>query len=182
MATLSRALVVLRDLAYICVVMSNTSHPSVTQSSGGNASTVWIRTVPSKSFTDDDVVQAWEKGKQDGVSELIGLAVDQLEKNMKAAFAHTKEVINIMTQFGIEAVGARLRLDTWNRLKVIILVPASSMDSGNIYKLYDEISAIESREQSDRYCITFSLLADGETLNKSRLVSDGYIREFNAEA
>lgn len=101
---------------------------------------------------------------------------------MKAAFAHTKEVINIMAQFGIEAVGARLRLDTWNRLKVIILVPASAMDSENIYKVYDEISAIESREQSDRYCITFSLLADGETLNKSRLVSDGYIREFNAEA
>ena len=101
---------------------------------------------------------------------------------MKAAFAHTKEVINIMAQFGIEAVEARLRLDTWNRLKVIILVPASAMDSENIYKVYDEISAIESREQSDRYCITFSLLADGETLNKSRLVSDGYIREFNAEA
>lgn len=162
--------------------MSNTSHSPMTQSSGANASTVWIRTVPSKSFTDDDVIQAWEKGKQDGVSELIGLAVDQLEKNMKAAFAHTKEVINIMTQFGIDAVGARLRLDTWNRLKVIILVPGSAMDSGNIYKLYDEISAIERREQSERYCITFSLLADGETLNTSRLVSDGYIREFNAEA
>ena len=101
---------------------------------------------------------------------------------MKSAYAHTKEVISIMSQFGIEAASARLRMDTWNRLKVIIIVSPSALDSGNIYKLYDEIAAIERREQSDKYCISFSLLANGETLNSSRLLSDGYIREFSAEA
>jgi hypothetical protein len=146
----------------------------------GSSTTSWIRTTPSSSqFTGDDVIQAWEQGKKDGVDEILRLAVTQLDENVKAAFAHTSELLSIMQNLGVKPSNAWLKISTWNRLHVLVLVDERDMLEGGIYEVYKEIQSIEDRENTGHYSICFSLVGDAPDLNHRLMESDGYTRAIN---
>jgi len=140
----------------------------------------WELTIPRKQhFTSDEVIDAYFKGKDDGLKAGADaertLVLKALQNNMSRAGQDTMKVLAACKAHRLPVDKALLRIDTWHRFSVMVVVDEKAFQSSKMLKVYDVVNALEDSSRTDQYAIRFSFVSGGRELDQKTLQADGYV-------
>jgi len=131
-----------------------------------------------ESFTYDDIIDAYIKGKKEASKENLVLIKEKLKENLKKAGKQTSEVISKLKDKKIEVHAAHLKIYNWNEVEVLFIVPQAHFLDPGFLKAYEIVTELEKQYyEGETYSITFSFVDNSENLDKNKIESDGFILE-----
>lgn len=121
------------------------------------------------------VVDAYLRGKNDGMEQTNKLLKKQLQDNFSKAAQDTSKVVEFLKAKGIESISAHLKV--WSLYDLSILITISELDflKDVFSEVYNFTNHIEQIEKSDLYSISFSFVNKSDQFNTELLRSDGFI-------
>ena len=143
----------------------------------------WSLSVDKNSiFTNDDVIDAYLRGKEDGVKEKEQIFIDKLNENLTKSATHTQRMLSFLRKRKLNPVSAHLKINAYDDFVILITLPEEEFISKDFLVSYDFASTIEEEVQSDKYYNVMFMFADREeddkVFNKNLLVSDGFYMVF----
>ena len=131
-----------------------------------------------ESFTYDDMINAYLKGKEEATKENLAAIKKLLLDNLKKAGEQTSEIITELKNKDIEVRSALLKIHNWNEVEVLLIVPQDNYIDPHFLEAYDLITKFEKEfYEEEIYSITFSFVDDNDYLDKDKIESDGFILE-----
>jgi len=128
-----------------------------------------------KLYSADAVIDAYLRGKSEGLQQHQKVLIQQLEANVKKASAHTSVVVQYIREQGLTALSAYLKLSSFDRMSVLITLSEEDFISDVISDVYNYISSVEETVSEEFYTINFTFAIAGKKFNRGLLESDGYI-------
>lgn len=154
------------------------------------AETGWKQTgrphVNREAYTEDDVITAFQTGDRRGEKRGIEIGKQQafeeqkrqdealLKERVDLTAEQTLEVISEIRNLGSQVVAANLRVNSLNHFDILLVVSSQAYRDKTIYAIYEKIEELEDKFSADDYFISFSLVWDGDSLNSSKVTSQGY--------
>ncbi|WP_432412415.1 hypothetical protein [Rasiella sp. SM2506] len=131
-------------------------------------------------YTNDDVIDAYLRGKADGVKANHNLFVDKLNENIKKSASFTKRMITFLNQIKINPISAHLKINAYNDFVILVTMSEDEFISENFLVSYDFASTIEEEVMSDEYYNVMFMFSDREKegFNTSLLAADGFFLDY----
>jgi len=133
-----------------------------------------------KLYPVDTVIDAYIKGKNDGLEQTVKLMVKQFNNNMNRAAEDTGKVISFMREKKFNPLSAHLRVESFDNFSILITVPESDFISDSFKDIYVFTDNLQKYAAEDLYNLSFSFIDKSESFDNEILISDGYI--FTHEA
>ncbi|EZH75045.1 hypothetical protein ATO12_09975 [Aquimarina atlantica] len=154
---------------------------TTTNTSGLGDSQTWEVSVDKNSiFTNDDVIDAYLKGKKEGIKETKQIFVDKLNENINKSAVYTDKMLSFLKKRKLNPISAHLKIKSFNDFVILITLPEDEFISEDFLVSYDFAATIEEEVTNDKYynlMFLFSDRADGQ-FNTSLLVSDGFFMDY----
>lgn len=128
-----------------------------------------------KLYPVNTVVDAYVKGKSDGMEQTNKLLKKQLQDNFSKAAQDTSKVINFLKAKGIESISAHLKVCSLYDLSILITISDTDFLKDIFSEVYNFTNHIEQIEKSDLYSISFGFINKSDEFNADLLRSDGFI-------
>lgn len=125
-------------------------------------------------YTSNHLIDAYLKGKTDGLNAELKLVFDQLKANIKESTHITSTITKLLRNKGIITESAYLKIINWNDFELLLFVPERNLIGDNGIDIYFEIAEIENNRKTDHFSISVSLSSKNESFSKKDLASDGY--------
>lgn len=143
----------------------------------------WSLSVDKNSiFTNDDVIDAYLKGKEDGVKEKKQIFIDKLNENLTKSATHTERMLSFLRKRKLNPVSAHLKINAYDDFVILITLPENEFISQDSLVSYDFAATIEEEVQADKYYNVMFMFSDreqnDEIFNKNLLVSDGFFMDY----
>ena len=137
----------------------------------------WEFTSPKdKLFSSDHVIEAYLKGKKEGLEQAQKLILEKLVENVNNSGNYTTEIHSHFNKKGFHPVSTFLKIISWDNFKLLITLPENEFISDKIIEIYDFISDYENRVNKELYHLEISLTDINEsTFDKNCLRSDGFV-------
>ncbi|HEY8930132.1 MAG TPA: hypothetical protein VIM55_13115 [Mucilaginibacter sp.] len=134
---------------------------------------------PSQYFEGDAVIEAYFKGKADGISQTEKLSLKQFSDNFNFAKENIIRVLNELEKNEFDPLAAYLKVKSVFSFKVIIVVKEEDFIKQSFLSNYEFLTNFEQEIQTDFFTLKFSFL-DGipDDLDEA-LMSDGYQIKFS---
>ena len=167
------------------------SHSMATTAHTTDKTRNWELTIPRKQhFTSDEVIDAYVKGREAGKADGLKAGMDAqrnlllkaLQENMTLASLDTKKVLAACKSHRVPVEKALMRIDSWHRFSVMVVVDEKTFASAKLLKVYDVVNSLESSSRTEQYAIRFSFVAGGRDLDQKALQADGYVLRLKTEA
>lgn len=146
-----------------------------------NISELW-EVEPSREgkYTENDVIDAYLKGKKTGLESHQRALVKTLNENVDKCGSYTEEVIKYLNGLEITPKDVFLRINKFDLLNVLICVPEKDFLSEKFFAVYDFITGFEDEKNSlnDTFSLEFSFLDFQDNYCMSTINGDGYILRF----
>lgn len=126
-------------------------------------------------FTGDQVIDAYLKGKVDGLKNYKKTMLINLNKNVNECARYTRIVIGHLKERNMEQTSAFLKIDSWNTFRVMIGVKEVDFLNPDFLKVYDYVSALEDKISSETLKVDFSFLDFTDEINEKRLGAAGFL-------
>jgi hypothetical protein len=133
-----------------------------------------------KLYPVDTVIDAYIKGKNDGLEQTVKLMVKQFNNNMNRAAEDTGKVISFMREKKFNPLSAHLRVESFDNFSILITVPENDFISDSFKDIYVFTDNLQKYAAEDLYNLSFSFIDKSESFDNEILISDGYI--FTHEA
>lgn len=147
-----------------------------------NTSLTWEISVDKNSiYTNDDVIDAYLKGKEDGLKESSQIFVDILNENINKSANYTEKMISFLKKRKLNPISAHLKINLFNDFIILITLPEDEFISEDFLVCYDFAATIEEEVTKDKYynvMFMFSDREEEEDFNKNLLVSDGFFMNY----
>lgn len=142
-----------------------------------NVSTKWMRTSPKESaaFTCDNVIDAYQKGKQEQKDLQERLILDKLERNVELTWNYANEIYEHLREQGLNPKNSFLRINNWDSFNILFIIPEEQLLNKKIYDIYDFLSDFEEERRSDLFHFSISLCGYTEEFNDDKVFADGFI-------
>jgi hypothetical protein len=141
----------------------------------------WSTQISEGGFTSDDLINAYIMGVQDHAKQ----AKKDLEKRFTTNLAKAQDIsanfIESMIEKGFEIKYARLRFNTIESFKIILFVSKRLFLSDKILELYNNLSSLLSKNNSEKFHMSFNIMPDDKKLNEKRILSDGFIFTYGKQ-
>lgn len=134
-----------------------------------------LSTTGAKLYSADAVIDAYLKGKKEGLEQTQKAAIQQLESNIRKAATHTLKVFEYLKEQGITPITAYLKLDRFDVMEVMFTLEDEDLLNDKITSVYDYVCSFEEAVSEELYNITFGFVDQGPEFNESLLRSDGYV-------
>lgn len=141
---------------------------------------VWEISVDKNSiFSQDDVINAYLKGKEIGIKENIFL--DKLNENIEKSAKFTKSMLTFLKNNNFNPISAHLKINAFDDFIILITVPEDELIKEEFLITYNFSANIENQVIDDKYFNLMFMFSDREkhTFNKELLVSDGFFMDYN---
>lgn len=137
----------------------------------------WELTSPKdKLFSSDHVIEAYLKGKKEGLEQAQKLILDKLVENVNNSGDYTTEILGHFKKKGFHPVSTFLKIISWDNFKILITLPEKEFISNKIIKIYDFISDYENKVNKELYHLEITLTDINEdTFDTNCLRSDGFV-------
>jgi len=132
------------------------------------------------SFTSNDLICAYMKGREEGVDSLKAGFKKLIMDNMKKAAKNSHEVVKKIRENKFDVITAYLNIHEWNELEVLFVVPEEHYLDSDFIKIYDFVKKYETKLNNENYSITFSFVEKSDTLDKDCILSDGFHHELKS--
>jgi len=135
----------------------------------------WVKSSPSKKyFTSDQVIDAYQTGKKEGLDLTDKLIKDKLSTNIELSGKYTFEIIDKMKEQGLNPTNAYLRINSWSDFDILILLPEEELLNDSIYSFYSFLAEFQEAKSNELFEFVVSFLAKKDGLNEGKLYSDGF--------
>lgn len=131
------------------------------------------------SFSSDDVVDAYIKGKRSVLEQNKKAIYSQLEGNIIKAGNDTELIAKHLSSKGISVTDIYLNPESWNQFVIMIVIPESDFLDDKILSIYDFLSDYEIKVSNDMYNLQFNICGASGSLDISCVESDGFVLKYN---
>jgi len=128
-----------------------------------------------KLFSTDHVIDAYLKGKNEGLEQQQRLIIEKLVSNIDKSGKYTTEVINFLKKKKLKPIAAFLKINSWDDFETLIIVPEKDFLNEKMLEVYKFISNLESRVSEDMYQLEISFCNQDEKIDEDYIRSDGYV-------
>lgn len=136
----------------------------------------WEFTSPKdKLFSSDHVIDAYLKGKSDGLEQQQKLVVEKLISNINKSGKYTNEILSFLKKEKLNPLSAYLRINSWDDFSVLIALPQKEFLDKKILSVYDFISALESKVREDMYNVEVVICDTEDEIDENYVHSDGFV-------
>ena len=144
-------------------------------------SPIWEVSVDKNSiFTNDDIIDAYLKGKKEGVKETNQIFVDKLNENIDKSAVFTDRMLSFLKTKKLNPISAHLKIQSFNDFVILITLPEDQFISEKFLVSYDFAATIEEEVIDDKYYNVMFMFSDREDgdFNTNLLVSDGFFMDY----
>lgn len=128
-----------------------------------------------KLFSSDHVIDAYLKGKNEGLEEAQKLVLEKLVANISKTGKHTTEILSFLKKKKFNPISAFLKINSWDDFTIMIVMPQNEFLDEKIIPVYDFISEFENKVAEDFYHIRFAICDTADKVDESYVRSDGYV-------
>jgi hypothetical protein len=131
-------------------------------------------------FSGDELIEAYLQGCKEGVDQFKKVLLKKLSENLFQAQQLGNAFIHRLNKDGEICIGAHLKYMDIERYKIIFVINADIYYSFELMDpLYELAFSFEAENNSNDFSIEIAFMPQSEHLNNDRLVSDGFIFEYN---
>jgi hypothetical protein len=141
----------------------------------------WTTQISEGGFTSDDLINAYIKGVEDHAKKAKKDLEKRFANNLTYAQNLCADFIESMIEKGFEIKYARLRFNTIESFKIILFVSKRLFLSDKILELYNNLSSLLSKSNSEKFHMSFNIMPDNKKLNEKRILSDGFIFTYGKQ-
>lgn len=135
----------------------------------------WELTSPKdKLFSSDHVIDAYLKGKNDGLEQQQRLIIEKLVSNINKAGKHTTSILSFLRKKKLNPISAYLRLNSWDDFSILIILPQDEFLDKRILSVYNYISELENEVDEEMYHIHVSVCDTEDKIDENYIRSDGF--------
>lgn len=135
----------------------------------------WELTAPKdKLFSSDHVIDAYLKGKNDGLEQQQKLVIEKLVVNIKKSTEHTSNVLSYLKKEKFHPLSAYLRINSWDDFTMLIVLPQKEFIDEKILKVYNYISKVENMAKEEMYNIQITICDTENKVDENYIRSDGF--------
>jgi hypothetical protein len=136
----------------------------------------WELTSPKeKLFSSDHVIEAYLKGKQEGLEQAQKLMLNKLVQNINNSGSFTQQIISFLKENNLKPSSAFLKINSWDDFKILITLPEDDFVNEKILTAYDFISQFEDKVNEDLFHLEVSMTDVNDNFDEKCLKSDGFI-------
>lgn len=134
-------------------------------------------------YTNDDIIDAYLKGKEVGFKEKEQLFVEKLNENIQKSAHLTKSIFAYLKNNGFNPKSAHLKINSFYSFVILVTVPENEYISENFLETYDYASALENETLNDKYFNPMFIFSDREedSFNKNLLVTEGFFMDYKID-
>lgn len=151
------------------------------QDTSKESQNTWEVSVDKNSiFTNDDVIDAFLKGKEAGIKEKKEIYVDKLNENIAKSGDFTQSMLNFLRKNNFNPISAHLKINAFDDFVILVTLPEDEFLSEDFLDSYNFANTIEQQVMSDKYYNVMFMFSDREekTFNKNLLASDGFFMDY----
>jgi hypothetical protein len=127
-----------------------------------------------KLFSSDHVIDAYLKGKNDGLEQQQRLIIDKLVSNIKKAGRNTTDILSFLKKKKLNPISAYLRINSWDNFSILIILSQEEFLDKKMLSVYDYISELENKVDEDMYHIQVTFCDTEDNLDENYIRSDGF--------
>lgn len=141
----------------------------------------WQVSAPKeKLFSEDNVIDAYLKGKREGLKAAEKASWELLNSNIEKSAEYTDRVIKEITNKKFTPISAHLKICSLIGLNVIIKIKEEDFLSDEFLNIYSFIGRYENEINKDIFNLSFSFIDGDKTFNQTRLRADGFFLNYNS--
>lgn len=130
-------------------------------------------------FTSNDILQAYEKGKEFGKSEVQQILMEKIKSNIQTSTSICQQTMEMMrTKFGFECEAVHLRIDDAIKYDVLFIVDEEDYVSKDFLKVYDFIGKKVLAANNDTFHLSYIFMTDSEDIELDSMLADGFIYRY----
>lgn len=133
---------------------------------------------PAQYYDCDAIIEAYFKGKADGLEHTQKLYFREFSSNFDKAKDHVVIALSTVNSYGFNPQGAYLKFKSWDTFQTILLVSEDDFVKSDFLKNYDFLTEFENDIKSEFYSLKFSFLCGLSDEMDDNLTTDGYIVKF----
>lgn len=135
----------------------------------------WELTSPKdKLFSSDHVIDAYLKGKNDGLEQQQRLIIEKLVSNITKAGRDTTDILSFLKKKKLNPISAYLRINSWDDFSILIILPQVEFLDKKMLSVYDYISELENRVDEDMYHIQIAVCDTEDQIDDNYVRADGF--------
>jgi hypothetical protein len=135
----------------------------------------WELTSPKdKLFSSDHVIDAYLKGKNDGLEQQQRLIIEKLVSNINKAGKNTSDILSFLRKKKLNPISAYLRINSWDDFSVLIILPQDEFLDKKMISVYNYISELENKVDEEMYHIQVSFCDTEDNIDENYVRSDGF--------
>jgi hypothetical protein len=135
----------------------------------------WELTSPKdKLFSSDHVIDAYLKGKNDGLEQKQRLIIEKLVSNINKAGKDTTDILSFLKKKRLNPISAYLRINSWDDFSILVILPQEEFLDKKMLSVYDYISELENKVDEDMYHIQVSVCDTEDNIDENYVRSDGF--------
>lgn len=127
-----------------------------------------------KLFSSDYVIDAYLKGKNDGLEQQQRLIIDKLVSNINKAGKNTTDILSFLKKKKLNPISAYLRINSWDDFSILIILSKEEFLDKKMLIVYDYISELENKVDEDMYHIQVTFCDTEDNLDENYIRSDGF--------
>ncbi|TDS11746.1 hypothetical protein [Sphingobacterium paludis] len=146
-----------------------------------NISDLWeIQPSREGKYTENDVIDAFLKGKKTGLESYQRTLVKALNENVDKCGSYTEQILHHLKELGIESKDSFLRINKFDLFNVLICVSERDFLKEEFFSVYDFVTDFEDEKNTsdNTFAIQFSFLDFQTDYCINTINSDGYILKF----
>lgn len=138
----------------------------------------WILEPEREYFTQDELIDAYLKGKEEQKSENQKILLEKLEKNIKQAQKIVETIVEKINKGGLKLFKSYLRINDIIKYDAIFDVSLDDFTSSDFELIYDFSRELKKDLNTDTFNINFTFMPHTKDLNEKRIESDGFIFKY----
>jgi hypothetical protein len=132
-------------------------------------------------YSCDQVIDAYLKGKSDGVQQTQKLIAKQLDDNIKKTLVQTDRLVSHILSIGFHPQAAYMRIDGWDAFTILVTLPDDEWCDERFLEVFAYVCESEEILSGDFYSLEtlFCGVPSSGSLDEESVTLDGFIFKMN---
>jgi hypothetical protein len=138
----------------------------------------WTLAPGEQVYSCDQVIDAYLKGKSEGIQQAQKLIMRQLDQNVGKTVEQTDLLIEHLASKGFHPLAAYIKIDDWDSFNVLVTVPDEEWCDIRFLEVFDYIMKEEERAENEFYTVETNFCGipnDPDSFNEKLVFFDGFI-------
>lgn len=136
---------------------------------------------PSKHYTEDDLIHAYLRGKEEGMNIEKRIMFEKFQQNLKLATSEGVGLFNILGKEKINCKLCYLKAENPLCFEIIYLIDNDDYTEDNLNKVYEASRKKKKEINKETFYLNFSFIPDNGNVNEKRLIADGYVLQYSGK-